>query len=179
MKNIISILLLILSLNMSYGQQHPADIAHSKDFKINNLFTFGATEADMVNALGPYQGMGGGKTPALIEYETINASFWPKKYSGQAKFLFKENEDFLAAFELTGSAIHMNYKGTVFKVGDNINVLASLFPISYANMYSNGTVMMVWLGFMDEAGQLRPTEAAVSFECDANNIITKIKSHVD
>ena len=170
-------LLLLLFLLNFFGfvqtakSQIPANQVKIDQFKINNTIVIGYSETQIVNSLGAYTGMGGSKVAQEIwEIEGITVKVL--NYPGKGKM--KVYQSRLVSFEITGPGIPIHYNNDIFKVGDNISVLSTIFPISYSNRYTKLIVIKIF-GIAGD-GTIVVSDESFKIDFDQNtNLITKIR----
>ncbi len=161
---------LLIILAQTANSQVPRTQISVTDFKVNNAIVMGNSETTIVNSLGPYVGMG---TPLTVieNWEIEGVTVKVLRYLGQGEFKMLDGK--LRDFEITGSGIPIHYNGSIFKVGDNISVLSTIFPVSFTNRYTK-TIVLDIVGTSN--GQTIVSDEGFAIHYDPNtNLITKIR----
>ena len=162
--------LLISSLN-AFGQNR--DYGNFDDFKINNVIDLRATEAEIVNSFGPYST---GKQRKEY-WEMDDKWVTGRTYSGKGVFWVIDGA--MESFEITGTGFSLYYQNHEIKIGDHINTLSTIFPLSYANIVTNNSDNYNYLSIglkLIENGETHLLDSGViAIQIDQNtNLITKI-----
>lgn len=152
----IFITLVSFSAIRAQDSSYAKDIISFKDITINNLPVL---QMDTVSLIQHY-GQPNSINPYFNEMENINGEYY--NYNG-VKFYLEKN--MVMNFIVTGK----QYSITPYniKVGDNINLLESYFPLSFKNMKSDANGYYVGIN-------IKETDRYLFIQAGSNSVITKI-----
>ncbi len=151
-------LIFFIGINASraQGSQYADNLIDYNNVTINNIPVL---QLDTVSLIQHY-GQPNSITPHFNELENIHGYHY--NYN-EVKFTIENG--WVQRFVVTGK----QYSITPYniKVGDNINVLKSYFPLSFKNMKSDANGYVIGINIKDE-------DSFLYFQTDLNNVITKI-----
>ncbi len=151
-------LIFFIGINTSWaqGSRYAKDIIVSKDVTINRIPVLQIDTFSLIQHYGQPNSI----TPYFNEMENINGKYY--NYNG-VKFYLEKN--MVMNFIVTGK----QYSITPYniKVGDNINLLKSYFPLSFKNMKSDANGYYVGIN-------IKETDRYLFIQAGSNSVITKI-----
>ena len=151
-------LIFFIGMGATWAQdsQYAKDIIASKDVTINSIPVLQLDTISLIQYFGKPLSV----NPHLNELENIHGYHY--NYNG-VKFTVENGR--IQRFVVTGRQYGITpYK---IKVGDNINLLKSYFPLSFTNMKNDENGYVIGVNIKDE-------DSFLYIQTDPNYIITKI-----
>ena len=144
------------------AQNYDFDLISVHDLKINETITLGDSKEEVTGVLGDPDNI----KPVHWEINDVMVNMYEYDHSTLS---FLDNT--LESFYIRDQSFVLTHKDDEFKVGDSIDVLSAIFPVSFTHRFDNS--MVIYFG-VEVDGEMKPSVAYLYIEFDENNIITGV-----
>ncbi|MDZ7755117.1 hypothetical protein [Rhodohalobacter sp.] len=154
---------LFISVN-GKAQNSDFDLISVHDLKLNQTITLGDSKEEVTGVLGDPENI------KQVHWEINDVMVNVYKYD-HSTLSFLDNT--LESFYIRDQSFVLTHKGDEFKVGDSIDVLNTMFPVSFTNMFDKS--MVIYFG-VEVGSEMKPSIGYIYIEFDENNIITGVST---
>ena len=162
-KTVLILVTLSLLINFTVeAQDYDFNLISVHDLKINETITLGDSKDDVTGLIGDPDNI------KPVHWEINDVMVNVHKYD-HSTLSFLDNT--LESFYIKDQSFVLTHKDDEFKVGDSIDLLSAIFPVSFTNRFDNS--MVIYFG-VEVDGEMKPSVAYLYIEFDENNIITGV-----